>query len=121
MGSLTFAAKDPVDALPDMGFGGIKHDESKARYDLIPHEVLEAMAEALGFGAEKYDDHNYRKGLPYSRLFASLQRHLWAWWSGEPFDEESQLHPLSHACACLAMLAWTVYNRPDLDDRWKDE
>ena len=95
--------------------GAKKYDSGKLRMDLVPKEAVDALAEVLGFGAEKYGDHNWRNGLAHSRSYAALQRHLTAYWAGETFDPESGLSHLKHAIANLAfMLAL-----PDQDDRYK--
>ena len=60
-----------------------------ARYDLIPHEALHALAEHFGRGAEKYDDRNWERGYDWALTFAALNRHLWAWWGGEDVDPET--------------------------------
>lgn len=65
-----------------------------ARYDLIPEMPLHALAEHCGRGAAKYDDHNWRRGYPWSISFNALNRHLWAWWNGEDIDPELGSHHL---------------------------
>ena len=50
---------------------GKKFDEGKVRVDLIPTESLFAVAEVLTFGASKYGEHNWRKGMAWSRLYAA--------------------------------------------------
>ena len=92
---------------------GTKFDGGKRRMDLIPHEALYAMADVLTFGAEKYDAHNWRKGLEHSRLYAAAQRHLTAYWSGETMDPESGLNHLAHAMTDIAM----ILGLPGHDDR----
>jgi hypothetical protein len=76
------------------------------------------LARVLTFGAKKYAAHNWRKGIVYSRLFDALQRHLWAWWSGEEIDPESGESHLDHAACCLMFLR-ELSLRPELDDRYK--
>ena len=46
-----------------LGTDGVKHDEGKARFDLIPADSLEALAEVYTMGARKYAAHNWKKGL----------------------------------------------------------
>ena len=43
-------------------------DEGKPRYSLIPPEPLKRLAMLYVRGAEKYDDHNWVKGQPTSRI-----------------------------------------------------
>lgn len=77
-----------------------------ARMDLIPPGPLMELAKVYGFGATKYDDHNYIKGYDWSLSYGAMQRHLMAWAMGEDIDPESgQLH-LAHAawhCFCLML------------------
>lgn len=83
---------------------GTKHDQGKLRMDLIPPEAERALAEVLTYGANKYEDRNWEKGIKYSRIYAALRRHLLAWVEGEEIDPESKLSHLSHAFCCLAFL-----------------
>lgn len=96
---------------------GVKHDQGKARYDLLPPEALAGLAEILGYGAAKYAPHNWRKGMNWSRVFAAAQRHVWAYWTGEDTDPESGLPHIDHALCCLAFLS--AYQKAGLgtDDR----
>jgi hypothetical protein len=100
------------------GEGGTKKDQGKPRICLIPVEAINAAAEALMFGADKYGDYNYRGGLKHTRILDSVFRHLTAHLNGEDVDSESGLKHLSHAIAGLSMLIWMTENRPDLDDRY---
>lgn len=57
---------------------GAKRDamEGKTRPDLISPFADERVGDHLGAGAEKYDERNWEKGIPFSRCVASLSRHL---------------------------------------------
>lgn len=97
---------------------GKKFDTGKIRLDLIPPAALAALGEVLRMGANKYaDDHNWRKGVAYSRLYASAQRHLTAWATGEKrCPQDGQLH-LGSVLSCVAMLCeFEAQDRTDLDD-----
>lgn len=72
----------------------------------LPWEALQELGRVYAFGATKYDDFNYARGYKWSLSFDALQRHLWAFWSGEENDPESRLHHLGHAmwhCATLLL------------------
>lgn len=56
------------------------------RHSLIPKEGLDTIAEVFAFGAEKYADHNWRKGYDWSKSYDAAIRHLTAWWAGETYD-----------------------------------
>jgi hypothetical protein len=96
--------------------GGQKGSKS-ARYDLIPAEALRTVAELYGKGAEKYEDHNWRRGYDWSLSFAALQRHAWQYWNGEDNDAETGLpHMASVAFHALALIEF-AQTHPEFDNR----
>jgi len=98
---------------------GRKDDSEKSRVDLIDAEFLEGLGDVLAFGARKYNAHNWRGGIKYSRLIAACFRHLLAILRGEDRDPESGLGHVFHlACSCM-FLSWHLKHRRDLDDRYK--
>jgi hypothetical protein len=103
----------------DLAKGGVKFDSGKARFDLIPASLLMAVATILMIGAQKYLERNWEAGMTWSRPFAALMRHMWAWWNGEHVDQESGKSHLWHAATNLAFLI-EYEQRADLkhfDDR----
>lgn len=96
---------------------GVKFDDGKTPYDLLAPEMLENTASVLGFGAAKYGARNWERGMSWSRVFAALMRHLWAWWRGERLDPESGLPHLSHASCCLMFLIAYEERGHGTDDR----
>jgi hypothetical protein len=50
----------------------------KPRYDLIPPEPMRRLAALYASGAQHYGDYNWAKGMPLTRILASLMRHLYA-------------------------------------------
>ena len=100
---------------------GVKFDQNKPRMDLLDSEFLEDVGRVLTFGAAKYDAHNWRSGINYSRLIAAAMRHLSAINRGEDTDPESGLPHTAHLGCCVQFLHWMMKNRPSLDDRWKDD
>jgi hypothetical protein len=101
--------------------GGTKKDSGKPRICLIPVEAINAAAETLMFGADKYGDYNYRGGIKHTRILDAVLRHLMSHLNNEDLDTESGLPHLSHAIAGISMLIWMTKHRPDLDDRYKKE
>ncbi len=97
---------------------GTKNDQAKPDLSLIPTDALWGMAAALTYGAKKYDRHNFREGIEFSRLVAACMRHLTAWNEGENIDNETSLSHLDHALASLAMLKFMEVNRQDMDNRY---
>jgi hypothetical protein len=84
---------------------GRKFDGGKLEYGLLPPHALEETVKVLTFGAQKYERDNWQK-VPDSkrRYFDALQRHVWAWKTGEKNDPESGIHHLAHAMCCLMFL-----------------
>lgn len=72
---------------------GARRDQraGKGRYDLIPPESEAARAKILEAGARKYGDRNWEIGMPFSRVFDSLRRHLNQWAAGQT-DEDHLAH-----------------------------
>ena len=98
---------------------GKKFDQGKTRYELIPPEFIEGTADILTFGALKYEDRNWEKGMKWSRVFGALMRHLWAWWN--PYvpdtDPETNKSHLWHAACCLAFLIAYEQRKIGINDR----
>lgn len=83
---------------------GVKFDSDKPRLDLLPPELLTAVGTILTFGAKKYSDRNWEKGMEWGRLYGATLRHLIAWSSGEEADPESGYSHLWHAACNIAFL-----------------
>jgi len=96
--------------------GGEK-GQKLARFDLIPEIPLYALAEQYGRGAAKYDDNNWRRGVPWSISFAALNRHLWSFWNGENIDPEMGSHHLDAVAWHAFALREFVESHPELDNR----
>ena len=101
-----------------LAFGGVKNDAEKTRLDLIAPEFLEALGQILTLGAKKYAAYNWAKGMAWSRPYAALLRHLFAWWGGETLDKESGKSHLWHAtCELMFLVAYEARHSGE-DDRW---
>lgn len=72
--------------------------------ELIPPSLMVELAKVMTFGAEKYGDRNWEKGIKYMRLYGAMQRHLHAWAGGEDLDPETGLSHLAHAAFGVAAL-----------------
>lgn len=93
---------------------GLKYDKGKAAIHLFPAEAIFGPSFVFDFGAKKYGEHNWERGMSWSRPFGALMRHMWSWWQhktptkfnflfGE-LDTETGMSHLWHAGCCLAML-----------------
>lgn len=96
---------------------GRKDDTGKPRYELLAPEFLEGTARILTFGARKYADRNWERGMKWSRCFGALMRHMWAWWRGEKLDPETGESHLLHAACCLMFLVAYEARSTGEDDR----
>lgn len=84
--------------------GGVKHDQGKDPWDLLPWDAVRAIVKVLQFGATKYAPRNWEKGMKWSRPFSALIRHLTSWWEGERKDPETGYSHLWHAGCCIVFL-----------------
>ena len=100
--------------------GGLKFDQGKPRYDLIPPEIEEAIAKVLTFGAIKYGDRNWELGMDWGRVYGALRRHMAAWWSGANTDPETGMSHLWHSACCIAFLVAFEARGKGNDDRPKE-
>jgi len=96
---------------------GIKYDNGKERYDLIPIEPLRKLAEVYTIGAYKYTDRNWEKGIDWGRLYAAMMRHANAWWGGETIDKEDKQHHLASVVWCAFTLMEYERTHPEFDPR----
>ncbi len=96
---------------------GLRFNEGKIRYDLITPYALEQLASVLTKGAEKYAERNWELGMSWSKVIASLERHLQKFKSGEDFDQESGLLHVSHLLTNALFLAEYYKIYPQGDDR----
>ena len=66
-------------------------------------------------------NHNWKKGLKYTEVTESLQRHLNAFIEGEENDPESKLSHVGHILCNAMFLSYMSLFRNDMDDRYIDE
>lgn len=98
----------------------VKFDDNKPRYDLLPWPALEQVAMVMAFGAKKYAEHNWAKGMAWTRLARATIGHVALWLRGEDNDPESGFSHLAHAGASVLMLLSLVIMRRGNDSRFKD-
>ncbi len=72
---------------------------------LIPATALAHEACAMRDGAIKYGPYNWReKNISATIYVSAAMRHIEAWFNGEENAEDSGVHHLAHARACLGIL-----------------
>lgn len=83
---------------------GLKFDEGKVRFELIPPKPLHEVAKVLTHGAKKYGPRNWMLVDNHlDRYTGATYRHINAWQQGEDIDE-SGCHHLAHAICSLMFL-----------------
>jgi hypothetical protein len=97
-----------------------KFDSAKLPLHLIPPEAIIGEAMILGFGATKYSERNWEKGMDWSRIFSAAMRHLWQWWIRAGADPETGLDHLFHARTCIGFLIAYSARNVGNDDRPMD-
>lgn len=96
---------------------GARHNAGKVRFDLLPANAMLQTARVFSMGAEKYGDRNWELGMDWSKVTASLERHLQAFKRGEDYDKESgELH-MAHVVANALFLLEYYKIYPQGDDR----
>ncbi len=96
---------------------GLRYNDGKLRIDLVPESAIRGIAGVLTFGAKKYAPNNWRKGMQWSIVLASLKRHLAAIDRGEDYDTESTLMHIDHILTNAAFLKEYYKIYPQGDDR----
>ena len=91
---------------------GKKWDGEKPKLHLLPPKAILEVGKVLTYGAEKYDEENWRKlDNLQDRYTSAALRHLFAHIDGEETDEETQLSHLAHAmCSLLFKLEIELEN-----------
>jgi len=87
---------------------GVKYDQEKLRWDLVPWEQFKEVVKVLMHGANKYPSKDNWKYVSnrHRRYFSAAVRHIIDWYDGEVDDPESGVHHLAHAMCCLLFLMW---------------
>jgi len=86
-----------------------KEDHDKCQLDIINPAYLEDLADVLTDGEETYGLNNWR-GLHFSRIIASMLRHMTAIQKGEDIDPDSGHPHAAHIAANAMFLHWWQAN-----------
>jgi hypothetical protein len=82
---------------------GMKFDDNKRDFTLLPWDSVEEIVKVLEFGAAKYARDNWKK-VEADRYVKAAFRHLIAYNQGEENDKESGLSHLAHLGCCVLFL-----------------
>lgn len=86
----------------------------------VPTEAVAAGALALEYGASKYENRNWEKGLPYQQMIDSLKRHIEDFERGRDYDDGEGGSGLPHIALIMSsamMLTASVIRGIGEDDR----
>lgn len=98
--------------------GGQKGVKAR-RFDLIPVDGMNLLAELYTKGAEKYAEHNWRNGYEWSKSYAAAMRHLTQFWNGEDYDEETGVPHVINVVFHMFALSQFMQDYPEYDDRYR--
>jgi hypothetical protein len=84
---------------------GMKFDNGKLDYTLVPWDGMDEVVKVLEFGAKKYARDNWKKvENANTRYLAAAFRHLIHHNNGEAADPETGISHLAHATCCMLFL-----------------
>lgn len=120
MGRMAAEGIVPVNIKNEILAKGGRDDSEKTRFDLLEPYALEQLAKVFTFGARKYADNNWLdRPMAWSRILASLHRHLNKFQQGEEIDPETGLSHAAHiAWNAMALVSYAKHC-PEKDDRRK--
>jgi len=103
-----WVAKDFLKSVPDTPVTlktGVKFDQEKPQWTLVPFKAFDHVVEVLTIGARKYAPDNWKK-VPNARqrYIDAAFRHMSAYAGGEKLDAETGKNHLAHAACCLLFL-----------------
>ena len=86
---------------------GVKHDQGKLRWDLLPILLVQEVIKVLMAGSEKYEDNNWKHiEHKYPRYWNAAMRHMTQYVTEGQNDDETGLNHLAHAICCMLFLLW---------------
>lgn len=84
--------------------GGLKNDQEKDPWQLVPWDAVRAVTKVLAFGANKYAPRNWERGMDWDRLFRATIEHMTTWFEKGKADPETGFSHLWHAGCCIMFL-----------------
>jgi hypothetical protein len=84
---------------------GMKFDNGKLDYTLLPWDSVDEVVKVLEFGAKKYARDNWKHvDNAEVRYLAAAFRHMVQYNNGEKNDAETGLSHLAHATCCMLFI-----------------
>lgn len=96
---------------------GLRYNDGKLRYDLVPPFAQQEYARVLTIGAKKYAERNWERGMAWSKVIASAERHLEEIKKGNDLDSETGVLHSAHLMTNAAFLTEYYKIFPQGDDR----
>ena len=89
----------------DTTLSGVKFDNGKPQWSLVPFKAFSEVVDVLTYGAKKYAPDNWKK-VPNARqrYIDAGFRHFAAYAAGEKKDSETGMSHLAHAMCCMLFL-----------------
>ena len=84
---------------------GIKYDQGKLLWNLVPWNEMEDVVKVLMMGAKKYSPDNWMH-VDRKRYEDALMRHIMDYMKGNKTDDESGKSHLAHSICCALFLMW---------------
>lgn len=81
---------------------GVKYDAGKPKWSLLPWDALREVVLVFTIGAQKYEERNWERGMAWSRVFNSMQRHATDW-----FQHRAERDPET-SLRQIAQVAWSA-------------
>jgi hypothetical protein len=92
----------------------------KPKMSGVPPVALLALGAAMQNGVDKYGKFNWRTtSVTASVFYDAMLRHLLAWYAGEDFADDSEVHHLAHLMAGAAIVLDAEMTNKFNDDRNK--
>ena len=103
-----WVSRDFLKSVPDTPVTlktGVKFDQDKPQWTLVPFKAFDEVVKVLTIGAKKYAPDNWKK-VPNARqrYIDAAFRHMSAYAGGEKLDAETGKSHLAHAMCCLLFL-----------------
>ena len=87
---------------PKSESGAMRESLGVPYFSQVPLEAVGAGAAALEYGAIKYDNRNWEKGLPWQQMIDSLKRHIDDFERGHNYDDGKNGSGMHQTCMIMA-------------------